>query len=314
MWLGYLLAIAGIVLAVYLPVVTAFRIREISLADLSWLWSGRIFLFTAGPVLLIMGIGTVFEMHRLSKGGAALARQLKARRLEQPSSPGERALLNVIEEMSVASGIPAPPVFVFERAPDSINALVAGNTAEDAVLLVTRGCLEHLDRDELQALVAHEFSHLFNGDMKLNLRAMSLTYGILSLFVIGLEIAVPDEGFGCLSIGLAIPFLVLGGIGSLFAAMLQKMISREREYLADASAVQFTRHPEALVSLMEKIQAGSSRVRVPAARAADHLFFADTRRPAWIPFFRTHPPLRERMRRIRQVSVAPSREGGPGGE
>ena len=308
---GYLVALLGIVLAVYLPVVIVFHFREISLRDLSWLWSGKIFLFTAGPLLAMVGIGTMIEMHRLSGGGAALARQLKARQLETPRSDKERALLNVIEEMSVASGIPVPPVFVFEKAPESLNALVAGNSVEDAAFLVTRGCLEQLDRDELQALVAHEFSHVFNGDMKLNLRVMGLTYGILTLAIVGLEIATPEEGFGCLSIGLAMPFLIIGGIGSLFAALLQKTISREREYLADASAVQFTRHPEAMISVMRKIEAGSSRVRVPAARAADHLFFADTRRPAWIPFFRTHPPLRERIRRIEALTVTSLSEEHP---
>ena len=166
LWFGFLFAVTGIVLAVYLPVLLIVQIREISFSDLSWLWSGRVFLFTAVPLIAIIGIGSLVEMIRLSYGGAALARQLKAQELENPLSPKERALVNVVAEMSIASGISAPPVYVFEKAPDSINALVAGNTAEDAVILVTRGCLIHLNRDELQALVAHEFSHLFNGDMR----------------------------------------------------------------------------------------------------------------------------------------------------
>lgn len=311
LWLGFLIAVTGMVLAIYLPLVLIVRGTEILSSDFSALWSGRVFLFSAVPLLVVIAIGTLFEMVRLSHGGAGLARQLRARQLAEPTRHEEQILLNVVEEMSIASGISAPPVYVFEKAADSVNALVAGNSTEDAAILITRGCLNHLNRDELQALVAHEFSHLFNGDMRHNLRAMSLTYGILCLAMLGLNLAFPDEGFGCIALALALPLVVVGGVGTLFAKILQKMISREREYLADASAVQFTRNPEALVSVMSKIMHGNSRVKIPAARAADHLFFASTRRPAWIPLFRTHPPLEERIRRIRALTVTASRPEPP---
>lgn len=311
MWALFVATIATIWLVIYLPVVVIYKVRELSVSSLGWLWSGEVAAWTAGPLLLIVGTGTAWEMVRLRKGGAGLARQLKARRLETAETPEERRLLNVVEEISIASGVPLPPIYVLERAKKSLNALVAGNTIDDAAIIVTRGCVDQLSRDELQVLVAHEFSHIFNGDMQVNLRAMSLVYGISCLALVGFELMFPDEDFGCLSVALGLPLVLLGGIGACGASLIQKCLGREREFLADASAVQFTRHPDGLLSLIDKVQAGSSRVPSSSAAAADHLFFATSRRPAWIPWFRTHPPLPERRRRVEQMAGVGAREGSP---
>jgi Zn-dependent protease with chaperone function len=312
----FTLALTTLVLSIYLPLSALINIRSLSLTSFHWLWNPTLFLVTASPILLIIGIGTLVEFIKLSKGGRALAKQLKAQPLTNPASPSEKILTNVVEEIAIASGIAPPPIFILDKAPDSINALVAGNTTQDAAIILTQGCLTHLSRQELQAVVAHEFSHIFNGDMKLNLRVAALVFGITSIAIVGGEIILPDDIEGgcitlavCLTLGL--PLLILGLTGALFGKLIQRAVCREREYLADASAVQFTRHPDALASALTKIYTGSSRIKISAARAADHLFIANCRKPRWFTLFRTHPPLKERIQRIQSLTLQGPPENSP---
>lgn len=333
------IAVVSIVLSVYLPLTFIFNIGNFSLTSISWLWSPSLFMWTAVPLLLIIGIGTLIEYLRLRKGGAGLAKQLKARQIIEPENQEERVLVNVIEEMSIASGIKIPGIYLLDdkssaytaigeamndtgmrvpgffkrnRGADGINALVAGNTLDDAAIILTRGCIDHLTRDELQAVVAHEFSHLFNGDMKLNLHVAALVFGILSLAIVGFSIIFPDEGEGgCFLVLLGLPFVILGAIGGFYSKLIQKAVCREREFLADATAVQFTRHPQAMTGVLNKITSGSSRVHIPSASAADHLFFADCRKRSWFSFFRTHPPVEERLKRMQNLSIEGSPEDSP---
>jgi Zn-dependent protease with chaperone function len=314
--ISFAVALSALVLSIYIPLSLLLNIRSLSLSSFDWLWNPVLFLFTAGPILLIIGIGTLVEFVKLSKGGPALAKQLRAQPLTDPASHEEKLLTNVVEEIAIASNITPPPIFILDKAPDTINALVAGNTVDDAAIILTRGCLNYLTRDELQAVVAHEFSHVFNGDMKLNLRTAALVFGVTSIAIVGGEILIPDdiEG-GCLTLAvcltLGLPLLILGLTGTFFGKLIQRAVCREREYLADASAVQFTRHPDALASALNKIHTGSSRIKISAARAADHLFIANCRKPRWFTLFRTHPPLEKRIRRIQSLTLPGPPERSP---
>ncbi|MEM6279235.1 MAG: M48 family metalloprotease [Verrucomicrobiota bacterium] len=319
------LGLLTMVAAVYLPVAFLVGVWENGfstegLSSLGWLWSPTVFLYTGLPVLFIIGIGTLVRFLQLRKGGTAVAKLLKARLLnrEEPLSAGEKQLINVVDEMAIASGVRAPAVHLVD-APQTINALVAGHEEEDAALLVTTGALERLSRDELQALVAHEFSHLLNGDMRLNLRLLALVSGIGAVASVGGEILEMGDGdsdlggcaFLALLLTIGLPLLTMGLIGLFFGTLLQRAVCRQREHLADASAVQFTRYPEALVNVFRKIAESGSRIPGARARLANHLFIASPRRPRWIKFFRTHPELDERIARIEALGITGPREESP---
>ncbi|MEM7143518.1 MAG: M48 family metalloprotease [Verrucomicrobiota bacterium] len=320
------LGLLTMVATIYLPVAFLVGVWENGFptqgfSSLGWLWSPKVFLYTGLPVLFIIGIGTLVRFLQLRKGGAAVAKLLRARLLdrEDPGTTGEKQLINVVDEMAIASGVRAPAVHLVD-ASEAINALVAGRGEKDAALLVTTGALERLSRDELQALVAHEFSHLLNGDMRLNLRLLALVAGIEAVAAVGGEVLGSGDGDsdfigGCvllvvlLTIG--IPLLVMGLIGLFFGTLLQRAVCRQREHFADASAVQFTRYPEALVGVFRKITESGSRIPGSRARLADHLFIASPRKQRWIKFFRTHPELDERIARIEALGIAGPREESP---
>ena len=183
--------------------------------------------------------------------------------LSDSSDPVERKVLNVVEEMALASGLPVPPVFMMDRE-QGINAFAAGYQPEDAVIGVTRGCVENLSRDELQGVIAHEFSHILNGDMRLNIRLIGIVHGILLVGLIGyytLRIAAAsgsrrssnDKGGGGLPIlGLGLGLMAIGFIGTLIGNLIKAAVSRQREFLADASAVQFTRDPNGIAGASKK--------------------------------------------------------------
>jgi Zn-dependent protease with chaperone function len=230
--------------------------------------------------------------------------------------PLERRFLNIVEEMALASGVPMPRAYVLDQEA-GINAFAAGHNPNDAVVAVTRGCLETLNRDELQGVVAHEFSHILNGDMRLNLRLIGVLFGILLVSMIGYGMFRMAGLFGggrrssrdsknnggavALAVFLAgLGIWLVGYIGVFFANLIKSAVSREREYLADASAVQFTRNPDGLGGALKKIGALTSGSRVTATRAAEasHLFFAEGAGHAWLNLLATHPPLVERIRRL----------------
>jgi Zn-dependent protease with chaperone function len=257
--------------------------------------SELLFWITLATLAVIL-TGSAFKTLQLASGGSAVAELLGGRLIDSNTSDtDERKLLNVVEEMSIASGVPVPQVYVmYDEA--GINAFAAGHSTSDAAISVTRGCMKLLSRDELQGVIAHEFSHILNGDMRLNLRLMGLVFGILCLTVIGRVLIRTRARKNPLPlVGLAL--IVVGWAGVFFGRLIQSAVSRQREILADAAAVQFTRNPAGLAGALKKIGglAYGSRIESPHAEEASHLFFANGLGNS---FFATHPPLTERIRAL----------------
>lgn len=252
----------------------------------------------------MIGIGSIFKTMELSQGGSAVSSMMGGR-LVNPSSTDldERKLLNVVEEMALASGVPVPPVYVMDNE-EGINAFAAGHTTSDATVTVTRGCMKLLTRDELQGVIAHEFSHILNGDMRLNLRLLGIIFGILCLAIVGRIMLQMRSGSSRDRnapplIGLVL--LLLGYVGVFFGRLIQAAVSRQREFLADASAVQFTRNPIGITNALKKIGGlgdGGSRVRAAHADEVSHMFFGNGVAAPLFGLLATHPPLAERIRAI----------------
>lgn len=252
----------------------------------------------------IILVGSVFKMAELSGGGTVVAERLGGRRVfPNTIDPVERRLLNVVEEMALASGVPVPPVFLLGEE-QGINAFAAGYSPSDAVVGVTRGCAQQLTRDQLQGVIAHEFSHILNGDMRLNLRLIGVLHGILLMGLIGREIlrlagrsgggrsSRRNDGISYfLLIGLV--FMALGFLGTLLGNLIKAAASRQREFLADASAVQFTRNPEGIAGALKRIGSAvfGAKLLSPRAAEASHMYFAE----GISALFATHPPLRKRI-------------------
>ena len=255
----------------------------------------------------IIGAGSGFKMMQLSGGGAAVAKDLGGRQLDHSThDPDERKLINIVEEMSLASGVPVPQVWVMDQE-DGINAFAAGHNTSDAVIGVTRGCMTALNRDELQGVIAHEFSHILNGDMKLNLRLIGVVHGILVIAIIGGGIfRVASRMRGGSKNSPQLPLLALGGAlyiigyaGVLLGRLIKSAVSRQREFLADASAVQFTRNPHGIGSALMKIGGAShgSHLKSAHAEEASHMMFANIISSV-TSLFATHPPLPDRIKAI----------------
>jgi len=260
-------------------------------------------------VVSVIGAVVLFRLAQLKKGGKVVAEALGGRRLKSDETdPKVRVLQNVVSEMAIAAGVPAPPLYVL---PDqSINAFAAGFSPADAVIGVTEGTLNLLSRDELQGVIAHEFSHILNGDMRLNLRLLALLHGILFISEAGQQLlqvrsSGRDRNGGILVVfGVGLSFIIIGYIGVLFGQLIKAAVSRQREFLADASAVQFTRNPAGIGGALKRIAAlqQGGRVKHPQASEMSHLFFADALSRWQMGFiggwFATHPPLTERIKRI----------------
>jgi Zn-dependent protease with chaperone function len=254
--------------------------------------------------LLIIGLAMWWKHRELAGGGPALALQLGGREvLSTTADAAERRLRNVVEEMAISAGIPVPAVFVLDSL--GINAFAAGHNLRDSALAVTRGCLTHLDRDELQAVVAHETSHLLNGDARLNLRLISTVHGLVSISHAGRLLL---ESFGrsrgsshsrLALIGIGLALMVIGSLGWLLGELVRAAVSRQREFLADASAVQFTRNGAAVANALKKaLRPGvGTLVNHPQTSLAKHLYFA-TATTGFSQWLASHPPLRERILRI----------------
>ncbi|HLP78282.1 MAG TPA: M48 family metallopeptidase [Candidatus Paceibacterota bacterium] len=266
-------------------------------------WHPQLFLGTTVGTLAVILIGSAFKSMELSQGGSSVATMLGGRLLNAESTdPDERKLLNVVEEMALASGVPVPQVYVMDRE-TGINAFAAGHSTSDAVIGVTHGCMKLLKRDELQGVIGHEFSHILNGDMRLNLRLMGWIFGIFCISVVG-RVLLETRGGSRRDrnplplIGLML--LALGWIGVLFGRLIQAAVSRQREFLADASAVQFTRNPDGLAGALKKIGglAYGSKLESAHASEASHLFFGNGMGESLFGAMDTHPPLEERIRAI----------------
>ena len=297
------LAVAGIVASVYLTVML-FVVIKLN----GQLWEPKAFSAISVVVLAVVGAGSLYKLAQLNGGGAVVAKRLGGWHVDPGSAdPLERRVLNVVQEMAIASGTAVPDVYVLDSEP-GINAFAAGHGGGDAVIGVTRGAMEKLTRDELQGVMGHEFSHLLNGDMKLNLRLMGVIHGILLIGIIGRVLMHgggggrsrrgKDGGAQIALLGLAL--FAIGYLGTLFGNLIKAAVSRQREFLADASAVQFTRNPEGISHALAKIGglAQGSRMASSLAAEASHMFFGDGMVHRISSVMATHPPLPERILRI----------------
>jgi Zn-dependent protease with chaperone function len=296
----------------------------------SW-WQPELLLLAAPGVGLVVGGASAFKVAQLASGGQAVALMMGGEEVPGTTTDArQKRLLNVVEEMALAAGVPVPPVYVLEEP--GINAFAAGYAPGDAVVAVSQGGLNYLTRDELQGVVAHEFSHILNGDMRLNIRLIGLIFGIMALSIIGRILMLTSGGRssgrtdsrgGLMLLGLGV--FVLGLVGAFFGRLIMAAVSRQREYLADASAVQFTRNPDGISGALKKIGglAEGSRIDNPQAAEAGHMFFANAFAGKGLAgLLATHPPLVERIRRldpqfdgqfpeVRPVSVDREEREGP---
>ncbi|MCB1231944.1 MAG: M48 family metallopeptidase [Verrucomicrobiae bacterium] len=304
----FILAVIGIIVSIYAVVVGVVVFSGEQKGPIH-LWQPELFLGAAIVTGGIILLGSGYKTLQLSAGGSAVAKELGGRKLDVNTTDfHERRLLNVVEEMAIASGVPVPEVYVMDDE-SAINAFAAGKSTSDAVIGVTRGCMKLLTRDELQGVIAHEFSHILNGDMRLNLRLIGLLFGILFIAMIGQMLLrgaangarysrSKESGGGALAalaIGLAV--MLIGYIGLFFGKLIKAAVSRQREFLADASAVQFTRNPEGIAGALRKIGGLShgSRLQNPMAEEASHMFFGNALGSSLMA---THPPLAERIKRL----------------
>lgn len=262
----------------------------------------------AGVGVVVLA-GSLYKIMALSAGGKVVAESLGGQ-LVPRNTPDlkQRRLLNVVEEMAIASGTPAPPVYLLATEP-GINAFAAGFSPRDAVIGVTQGAIDHLSREQLQGVIAHEFSHMFNGDMRLNIRLIGALNGILILGILGYYLLYSasfsgrrrrdDKGAGAI-MALAIGLMVIGFAGTFFGSLIRASVSRQREYLADASAVQFTRNPDGIAGALKRIGGleSGSKVENPGAAEVSHAFFAQGISGFMQMLSATHPPLAKRIRRL----------------
>ncbi len=319
----FALAVAGTILSGY--VVTLFLVNSQDRystrrpyryeyrepAPFTW-WNPQVFLAIAGGTLAVVGGASLFKWSQLRDGGSAVAELVGGRPVDPKTTDlRERKLLNVVEEMAIASGIPMPAVYVLDEEP-GLNAFAAGLTTNDAAVTVTRGALDKLTRDELQGVIGHEFSHILNGDMRLNVRLMAIIFGILVIGLIGrgilrgllqgrVRLSGRNKGGGIvIAIAIGVALFIVGYVGYFFGRIIQAAVSRQREFLADASAVQFTRNPGGISGALQKIGGyalGGTIVNNHAGEIS-HFFFAQAFESGLTGLWSTHPPLAERIRAI----------------
>jgi Zn-dependent protease with chaperone function len=259
-----------------------------------------------GTALVVFAVSG-WSVLQLASGGKAVAEMIGARRISPDTrDPLERRLRNVVEEMAIASGVRVPAVYVMDGE-EGINAFAAGYDVSDSVVAVTRGTLETLNRDELQGVVGHEFSHILNGDMRLNIRMIGVLAGIVFIgsvgdFLMRSQRNVRDSraSGGIFAAGLAL--LVIGYVGLFFARLIKAAVSRQREFLADASSVQFTRNPDGIAGALDQIglAAAGALIRDRHAEDMSHMFFGQGIRVRLSGLFDTHPPLEERIHALEE--------------
>jgi Zn-dependent protease with chaperone function len=303
----FALAVFLIIIAIYLAITFLFVYQKSKSGqfDPSSFWNPDLFVSVICATLIVVISGSLYKIAVLRSGGSRVAEMLGGKLIPVGSKDFlEKRLLNIVEEMAIASGVPVPPVYLMEKE-EGINAFAAGFSPDDAVIGVTRGTLETLNREELQGVVAHEFSHILNGDMWLDLKLVGILHGILLIALIGRSILRGSSrsrnsknSGGAVIFGLVL--LILGYIGVLFGKLIKSGVSRQREYLADASAVQFTRNPSGLAGALKKIGglAAGSLIKHNKAEEISHMFFSNGLKASWIGAFSTHPPLDARIVRL----------------
>ncbi len=286
------------------------------------IWQPKLFLWVAAGTLLVVGGGSLQKIRQLAPGGRVVALLLGGERLNPDTKKLDALrLLHVVEEMSIASGTPMPDIYVLRRE-FGLNAFVAGHAVSDMVVCVTEGCLRSLTRDELQGIIAHEYNHILNGDMRLNTRLMGIVHGLFcvtlfSYWFMGRTYRERDRDIGATpevrtGVGLFVDLVVLaigfllafvGWNGAFFGRMIKGAVSRQREFLADAAAVQFTRYPEALANALKKVKVSPEKsiIRSPRAEEASHIFFCNGMEDDRVWLTSTHPPLEERIKRIQTM-------------
>jgi Zn-dependent protease with chaperone function len=293
----FALAVAGIVFAVDFAVWIVFARADSQAGEI-----GAMLVFTTLATLAIIGLGSLYRVATLRGGGESVALQMGGVAVPEHSNDFNlRRLRNVVEEIAIASGVTMPKLYVLEHE-SAINAFAAGYSPSDAVVAVTRGALERLNRDELQGVIAHEFSHILNGDMRLNIRLIGVLFGILMLAIIGRKVLElgrgRDRNAGAILIA-ALIAMIVGYIGLFFGRLIKAGVSRTRERLADASAVQFTRQTTGLAGALKKIggiEEGSRLSHRGDAEEISHMLFGDgVGLSSW---FATHPPLVERIQAL----------------
>ncbi|MCB0330711.1 MAG: M48 family metallopeptidase [Bdellovibrionales bacterium] len=311
------MTVATIVCAVHFTLVIFFHFATADKSSagspiLRYAFDPEIFLITASVTLLIITTGSLIKIFMLRGGGAAVATSLGGHLVPLDSEEYRiKKLLNVVEEMAIASGTPVPPIYLIPE--QSINAFAAGYSIDDAVIGVTEGCLDVLSRDELQGVIAHEFSHILNGDMRLNIKLIGVLQGLLVIALIGRFLLESgsrgrrnsssrndSKDGGGMILGLGLALLAIGWIGVLGGRLIKAAVSRQREFLADASAVQFTRNPLGLAGALKKIGGFvyGSKIAHPGAEEASHMFFGNGLGSSWMSLFATHPPLDTRILRV----------------
>jgi len=310
---AFALSFAAVVLAT--TAVAAAVLRAYSSRDTTFTFSSGLgdFLLEHAGLLGLIAVGTLafmtfaslYRAATLARGGGQVARLLGGTELSgDVADLPRKQLLNVVEEMAIASGLPMPDVYVLEEEA-GINAFAAGLTPSDAAIAVTRGAIEQLDRRELQGVIAHEFSHILHGDMRLNQQLIGFSFGILVVSMIGRWLLRAarfgrrgrNSGGTAAAVALGVAFTLIGAIGLLLSRLIKAGVSRERERLADASAVQFTREPEGLASALKKIGGYTARLTSVDSEEVAHMLF-ERASPAFRGLLATHPPLVERIRAL----------------
>ena len=301
-WLVALFIMGVIATVVSVHVVLSLTVSQGKIFD------PPMFALSVGSVLAVVGVGTAVKFAQMSHGGAAVAQAMGGVQVDPGSSdPDERRILNVVEEMAIASGVRVPPVYLMED--QTINAFAAGNSEQDSVIGVTRGCIHALSRDELQGVMAHEFSHIFHRDTRLNMRLVAWLGGIFAVSMVG-RILIRSQMYSrpsrdknsnaAIGLGIGVALFIIGIVGYFFGRIIQSAVSRQREFLADASAVQYTRNPDGIAGALEKIARGAgSQLSAPAAAEFSHFFFAN----GIASLFSTHPPIEDRIARIRGAKM-----------
>ena len=313
------LAVFAFVVLTYLILALPVRFFSLALATgttfFQFIWAPRLAFWVAVGTLLSTALGCFYKMRLLAGGGPAVAELLGGRKMEDhPANPDEKRLRDVVQEMAIAASLPVPEIYLLD-CERGINAFAAGNARDDVAIGVTFGALKLLTRDELQGVIAHEFSHVLNGDTRLNMKLMALAHGLFWPTIVGRILVrgstrAPEIGESVFDPGtspvflptapIGVLFLIVGGITAPSVRLIKSLICREREWLADAAAVQFTRNPGGITGALKKIGGlfKQGRLDTPFAETASHLYFAESDYDPWFDFLATHPPLAKRIQAI----------------
>lgn len=303
----FFLAVASLIILTNVLVFVFVNAQDTArIATGQYYFSWEMFFAISCGVVVLIALASLFRLMMLRKGGATIAELMDGELLVNAQGDlNKQKLLNVVEEMAIASGTPVPPVYLIQDP--AINAFAAGYSPGDAVIGVTMGAIENLTRDQLQGVIAHEFSHILNGDMRLNIRLMGILYGILMMALVGRMLVQPGyhavrgrdrTHAGVMAFGVGL--MAVGYLGQFFGNLIKAAVSRQREFLADASAVQFTRNPEGIADALKRIggYSAGSILQHPESAELSHTFFSEGARFSFASLMATHPPLAERIKRI----------------